>query len=131
MWPYSSCLSHLISWYWLCPPITFLLLKFYPKHYQNLVHDITDYKFNKKNSAKNKYPKLIKVPKNEGLGSGQGCIKYFLSYPNFFKVKLSYRACKLKYIKIRQRHVRYILCLMSFKLFIMSYNFFSYLMSYL
>ena len=34
MWPCRSCLSHLISWNWLCLPITFFLLKFSPKYYQ-------------------------------------------------------------------------------------------------
>ena len=42
-------------------------------------------------------------------------------YPKFFKVKLSNRARKLKYIKTRQKYVYYVLRLMSFNLCIMSF----------
>ena len=57
------------------------------------------------------------------LGSWeQGCIKYFfVLYPIFFKVKLSYGAQKFNHIKMRQKYLYYVLCLMSFNLCIMSY----------
>ena len=42
-------------------------------------------------------------------------------YPKFFKVKLSNRARKLKYIKTRQKYVYYVLRLMSFNSCIMSF----------
>ena len=45
----------------------------------------------------------------------------FVLYPNFFKVNLSYRARKLKHIKMCQKYVYHVLCLMSFNLCIMSY----------
>ena len=39
---------------------------------------------------------------------------FFVLYPRFFKVKLFYRAHKLKYIKTRQKYVYYVFCLLTY-----------------
>ena len=63
-------------------------------------------------------PQLVTSSKvREGRRWRTGLHKiFFVLYPKFFQVKLSYRAPKLKYIKTRQKYVYYVLCLMSFTL---------------